>query len=197
MKTTARFDARAVRRRVAGARRSGLKSGFVRFTPTGRLTIAGCTGKRGHEVCSTEKRVRTTGSHVFEGNVWLVCRSRNLAGNGAKAPPACHLRSISACLASHGPWGELVFPPMAPRRRPRSRRQRNTTPSQFVRGCTKLSPTSGRGSGRIVPPRPRHPPRSRLPQGQRRSAHDGMAAHPAPRLARRFSTKHGYTGWTG
>ena len=73
MKTTARFNARAVRDTLL--RRGGPdEAGFIRFAYR-PLDNRWLYWEKGHETCSTEKRAEYR-PHVFEGNLWLVFQNK-------------------------------------------------------------------------------------------------------------------------
>ena len=176
MKATARFNARSVRDALL-ERGGPIDAGFIRFAyrPFDNRWLYW----EAETKLLDEKRADYR-PHVFEGNMWLSAAQH--LRKGAEEPQACFTKHIGSLHLIERTASDVPRLPL--RRRPRNRRQRNTTSPQFVRCRTTLSPPSRRGCRRPLPPRPRHPPRSHLPRGQRRGAPHGMAAHSPAGLAR-------------
>ena len=70
MKTTAGFNARAVRDSLLARVVVPDEAGFHPLCPIGHSIPAGCIGKADGEVCLIEKRADYH-PHVFDGNLWL------------------------------------------------------------------------------------------------------------------------------
>ncbi len=174
MKSTAQFNARAVRD-VLLQRGGPIDAGFIRFSYR-PFDIRWLYWEADSGLLDRPRPDYRP--HVFEGNMWLEAREREAKEDFSRGTLVRHLAD------NFGNGLSSFFPAYLPRRRLRNRHQRNTTPPQFVRCRATLSLPSRRRCRRPLPPRPRHPPRSRLSRSQRRGTPHGMAAHPATGLAR-------------
>ena len=179
MKTTARFDARAVRDALLarggpkGRRLHPLRLPAVRYA----LALLGS----GYEAPRREAR-----------RLQAACvRGESVALRSSPPPKGCG-RPAGRCHVRSGrtPSDRMEckhVPRVAPRRWSRNRRCRGSAPSESLRASATLSRPSRRGGEGSVPPRSCHAPRSRLPHGQCWCASHGVATHPAAGLA----------GWRG
>ncbi len=181
MKTTARFDARAIRDALL-ARGGPTEDGFVRFTyrPFDNRWLYWEADTK----LLDEKRADYR-PHVFEGNVWLSAAQHRR--KGAEEPQSCFTKHMGSLHLIER--GALMFP---------VRLRNDGIGGNDTKRCPNLSGAaqrylerSRRERGRSVPPRPRNPPRSHLPQGERRGTAHGMAAHSATRLAGRCGRGRG------
>ena len=173
MKTTARFDARAVR--DALLKRGGPdEAGFVRYVYR-PFDIRWLYWEADSSLLDRPRPDYRP--HVFEENLWLEARERAAKEDFSRGALVRHLAD------NFGNGLSSFFPGLVEGRRYRKRWQQRA-PSQPV-GCgIWLSQTARRRRGGPVSPCPCHTPRSRLPRGQCWGAQDGLAAYPAPWLVR-------------
>ena len=176
MKVTARFNARSVRDALL-ERGGPIDAGFIRFAyrPFDNRWLYW----EAETKLLDEKRADYR-PHVFEGNMWLSAAQH--LRKGAEEPQACftkHMGSLHLIERT-----ALMFPAYlfddgfgiggsGIQRRP-----------NLSGAAQRYLHRLGADVEDLFPPRPRHPPRSHLPRGQRRGAPHGMAAHPAAGLAR-------------
>ena len=174
MKSTARFDARAVR--DALLRRGGPdESGFVRFAYR-PFDDRWLYWEKDTKLLD-EKRADYR-PHVFEGNRWLS--SAQHLRKGAGEPQTCCTGDMGSLHLIER--GALMFPAWLREEGLGAGYRRGAPCQSFGNGATVSRPPRSR-CRRPVPPCAGHPARSGIPRGQRGCAAHGMAAHPASRMA--------------
>ena len=174
VKTTARFDARAVRE-VLLARGGPDESGFLRhaYRPFDNRWLYWEAGGRLLDRPRPDYR-----PHVFEGNLWLSAAQH--LRKGAEEPQTCFTYHLGArhLIERGANW----FPAwLLDDGLDDGASGRRVNLSGTARGYLERLGTSVED---LFPPCARHPPRPRLSCGQCRRAPNGVAAHPASRLAR-------------
>ena len=179
MQPAARFDAREVRATLV-TRGGPTESGFIRhaYRPFDNRWLYW----EAETKLLDEKRAEYK-PHVFEANLWLGTPRRQLR---EWSPPL--MTSITADINQM--VGSTSYVPIW-LRDDRLESNGDETPrrANLVPDAQRYLKDLDANVEDLFPPRPRRPARSRLPRGQRWRAAHGVAAHPAPRLARRQSRR--------
>ena len=151
MKTTALFNARAVRDALL-VRGGPIDAGFIRFAYR-PFDIRWLYWEADSGLLDRPRPDYR--SHVFEGNVWLSAAQH--LRKGAEEPQTCFTEYIASLHLIER--GANMFPAYL---RYDDKETRTTQPQLDYRG-RELSQVSWRKCGGPLLPCPRHPPRSRLP----------------------------------
>ena len=176
MKPTARFDAKGVRDTLL-ARGGPSQTGFVRYSyrPFDTRWLYWDADTKLLDEKRTEYK-----SEVFQGNLWLS--SAQHIRKGATEPQACFTHDLAPYhLIERGP---LWFPAWLREEQPRLDGGGEGRRPNLSAAAQRYLDRLGLGVEGPLPPRAGGVARPSLPGGQRRGAADGVAAHPAARLAR-------------